>query len=444
MFIEKIISTFLTDIIKFFLGLLTSIIVYRLLGPSLMGKYILVITASTTVVNLLNMGLNISNSVFAAEDRSKAGILFTHSIIISLVVGGLGIIIFFLLKDLFLSLIFKNIEPMLIFLAFLSIPFALYGSYWGAIMVGLQEISLINKSNLIGSISSLLIPIIVLYIFGLGLKEFLIFNLIYNIFWAFVLGIILFKKEKGIRFSIDYPFLKKSVSFGFKGHLGNIAHFFFLRIDYFIVNNLLGAEFLGYYGLATSIAEKLWMFVGPVYSVVFAKITNLPISDSINLITKILRNIIFILMALSALLSVTSYWLIKFLYGKEFLPAVVPLNLLLPGAISLGASWFLSLFFIGKLKKPEVTTVIGWVGLSISIPLYFGLTKLFGTSGSAAASSLTYVFIFLATLFQFHKVSKLRISELMILKKQDLLQITAFLRDYFDTTRKKIWDFSNP
>ncbi len=443
MLIKKVFNTFLTDIVKFFLGLLTSILIYRVLGPALMGKYILITTISAIAVNLLNMGLNISNSIFASEDRSKVGILFTHSIIVSLFVGCLGIAAFFLLKELFSSIIFKNIEPILIFIAFLSIPIALYNSYWGSIMVGLHEISLINKSNLIGSIFSLFIPFIVLYILKLGLKEFLIVSLIYNMIWALVLGIILFNKENGIRFSYDYNLFKKSISFGAKGHLGNIAHFIFLRIDYFIVNNLLGTESLGYYGLATTITEKLWMIVNPVYNVALPKITKLPLSESIILITRILRNMIFILTAIAALLGVSSYWLIKLLYGKQFLSAVLPLNLLLPGAIFLGVSWFLSLFFIGQLKKPEVTTIIGWIGLLFSIPLYFGLVKLYGIKGAAAASSLTYSFIFLATLFQFYKVSKLPISEMMVLKKHDILQITIFLRDYFENARKKYKDFRN-
>ncbi|MBI4474334.1 MAG: hypothetical protein HY646_16815 [Acidobacteria bacterium] len=56
--IEKTIQTFLVNVVVFAFGVLTSIVVNRLLGPTLLGQYLLVTTTATIIVNIVNLGVN--------------------------------------------------------------------------------------------------------------------------------------------------------------------------------------------------------------------------------------------------------------------------------------------------------------------------------------------------------------------------------------------------
>jgi O-antigen/teichoic acid export membrane protein len=165
------------------------------------------------------------------------------------------------------------------------------------------------------------------------------------------------------------------------------------------------------------------MAVGSLYTVTLARISGSPLKESVDLVSKILRNIVFLLVLLAFTLTLSGYFLIKFLYGPDFLPAYVPMLLLLPGVIFFGASWFLGLFFIGHQKKPEITTAIAWAGLAISLPLYVLLIKFIGISGAAIASSITYCLIFLTTYLFFRRVSGTSLSEALVMKRADLREV---------------------
>jgi O-antigen/teichoic acid export membrane protein len=421
--LKKAFYTLSTDIVVFVLSLINSIIINRALGPKLLGKFFLVTTSAALIVNIVSMGINVSNSTLVAKDRSKINALFTQSILISLIIGVTIIIVFSIGTNIFSEVLLKGVEPELILLALLAVPVLLYFAYWSAIMVGLEEISFLNRYNLFTNVLSLFISVIVLVVLKLGIKELLYASLINNSFLSFFCGFIIFKKNGGIRFVLDLKIIKESFILGIKTHIGNIAHFIFHRIDYFLVNYLLGAKAVGYYGLATSMAERIWMIISPLYTVTFAKITSSSFKESKELVARILRSTIFLLILLAVAMGTIGHWLIKFIYGEEFLPAYLPMSLLLPGVIFFGASWFLGLFFIGQMKKPETTSIIAWIGLAISLPLYFWLIKMMGIAGAAIASSVTYIFIFSATLSQFIKISKLPLSDTLFIKKKEIHEI---------------------
>lgn len=402
--IKKAIHTLSADMGVFLFSLLTSVIINRALGPQLLGKYFLLMAASFLIVNILSLGFEASSSVLAAKNRAVAGPLLVLSAILSVVVGALTIAAYFLMKGILSGFVLKGMEEELILPVVLSVPFILFITYWKSLLVGLEEITFLNVYNLVTNAITVVLSFFVLVVLGLGLKEFLYATLVYTVLLSFFATYALLKKRAETRFLVDSSVLRESLSLGLKTHLGNIAHYIFLRVDYFLVNFFLGSQALAFYGLATTLAEKAWMIVSPLYTVTFARITASSVGDSVELLSKVLRNIIFLLLLLCIFLGFAGYPLIRLLYGREYLPAYVPMVLLLPGIVFLGASWFLGLFFVGQLKRPMVTTAIAWVGLLISIPLYVGLIQAFGTAGAALASSVTYGLIFWLTFLQFGKI----------------------------------------
>jgi O-antigen/teichoic acid export membrane protein len=260
-------------------------------------------------------------------------------------------------------------------------------------------------------------------VFKSGLRQLLYINLAFHVLLAALSGFIILRRYRYAGFALNRTIFSETLTLGVKTHFGNIAHFIFHRVDYFLIHYLIGSQAVGFYGLATSMAESVWMAVGSLYTVTLARISGSPLKESIDLVSKVLRNIVSLLSLLAFGLTLSGYFLIKFLYGLDFLPAYVPMLLLLPGVIFFGASWFLGLFFIGHQRKPEITTVIAWAGLAISLPLYVALIKLIGISGAAIASSATYCLIFLTTFLCFKRVSGKSLSEALVMKKADFREI---------------------
>jgi O-antigen/teichoic acid export membrane protein len=421
--LKKTLSTLTTNGFVVVFGLLNSVLIVRVLGPSSLGNYYLILTATAVIANIANLGFNVSSSTMVAKDNSRTAALFTHSLLFSVVIGLLVLVVFHFARGVFSSILLKGVEEDLILLAILPIPLSIYSSNWGALLVGLGEISFYNKYNMVTSFLSLVLSTAALIVFGLSLKGLLLVLLVYNALLAFYGIFAISNICGGIRFRIDSTLLKESVSLGFMAHIGNIAHILFHRIDYFIVNFFLGERSLGYYGLATSIAEKIWMIVSPVYSVTFAKITMATFTESISLVSKIIRGMTIFLLVICIILVVSGHWLILWIFGGQYLSAYIPMVILLPGVLFFGVHWFLSLFFIGHLQKPLVTTLIAWIGMAICLPLYYVLTLKMGINGTALASSLTYLFVFLATFIQYKKVTGESLSDVIVPRRGEILGI---------------------
>lgn len=426
--LRRLIHTMNVDLLVFFLSLVNSIVINRALGPALLGQYILVTTAAILLSKLVSLGIESSVSTLAAKDRSLAGSLYMQSVLSALILGGGAVSAFFLAYGYVAGSLLKDIRSELILPALLTVPLLLHSSYWSSLMAGLEEITLLNRYKLVSSLSMLLIAYLVLMVFKSGLVQLLYLSLAFNSLLALLAGCIVFRRYRGSGVALRRGIFQEALSLGVKAHLGNIAHFVFHRVDYFLINYLIGSQAVGFYGLATSLAESIWMTIGSLYTVTLARIAGSPLRESVDLVAKILRNVVFLLCVVAAALMLCGYGLIKILYGAAFLPAYVPMILLLPGVIFFGASWFLGLFFIGHQKRPGVTTAIAWAGLALSLPLYVLLIKFVGISGAAIASSATYLFIFLATFLLFRKVSGKSLSEVLFIRKADIGEVYVGLR----------------
>lgn len=427
--LKTTLSTLTANVAVFLFGLLQSVLIARALGPSSLGKYYLIVTATAVISGVANLGFNVSSSTLVAKDKSRSAALFTHSVLFSAIVGGIVLAAFHLGKGVLSQVLFKGVEDDLILLALLPVPLMIYSSNWGALLVGLGEIPFLNRYSVATSFLSLAASTAALFVFGMGLEGLLYVLLAYNALLA-VYGISVMSKLRGSnRFRVDPALFKESVNLGFMAHLGNIAHVLFHRMDYFIVNYFLGDKPLGYYGLATSIAEKIWMTVSPVYNVSFSRITSGSLAESTALVSKLARGLTFVLLVLSIALILTGRLVIRWVFGDPYLPAYLPMIILLPGVLFYGIHFFLGLFFIGQLQRPRVTTFISWIGLAISLPLYFGLIHVLGIHGAAIASSVTYSFIFLATFVQYSKVTGQRLRDVIVPRKGE---IRGLAREFYD------------
>jgi hypothetical protein len=115
-----------------------------------------------------------------AGDKSRSAALFTHSVLFSAIVGGIVLAAFHLGRGALSHVLFKGVKDDLILLALLPVPLMVHASNWGALLVGLGEISFLNRYSVVTSFLSLAASAAVLFVFGMGLKGLLYVLLAYN------------------------------------------------------------------------------------------------------------------------------------------------------------------------------------------------------------------------------------------------------------------------
>ena len=73
-----------------------------------------------------------------------------------------------------------------------------------------------------------------------------------------VLGLVIVRREVPLRLALDSKILRSFLNFGIRGYLANLMQFMNYRLDALIVNGLLGLVSVGFYSIATAMAEALW------------------------------------------------------------------------------------------------------------------------------------------------------------------------------------------
>ena len=87
---QKVVETFVTRILLIGIGLVTSVIVARILGPEGRGLYAVALAVGAIGMQFGNLGLHASNTYYVSRDRSLLPLLVSNTLLVSFAFGGTG------------------------------------------------------------------------------------------------------------------------------------------------------------------------------------------------------------------------------------------------------------------------------------------------------------------------------------------------------------------
>jgi O-antigen/teichoic acid export membrane protein len=290
----------------------------------------------------------------------------------------------------------------LVWLAAIGLPLGLLSGYFSAILQGLQQITTINAVNLSQMGLTLVLTLLFVVEFDLGVVGALVATLGGGVFA--IAGMSYFLKRQGGSFALkwDSPIIHRTLSFGLRGHIGNMLQFINYRLDMFFVNYFLGPAGVGIYSVSVGIAELLWYLPNAIGFIVFPKAASTQ-PEVMNVFIPRIFSIALGLTALGAFgLIFFGKQIIHLLFSSSFNSAYFPLVALLPGAVLLGGAKILSNDIAGR-GYPHYNSINSGVAAILTIILDLMLIPSYGVLGAALASSVAYGVIFLIALC-FHRV----------------------------------------
>ena len=422
--------TFMTRLLLFLLSIGTSLVVSRVLGPSLKGTYsILVLIVSATSLLVL-FGLGSANVYYGSRNPSQLPVLAGNSFIAAFGLGVLGIILveFATLSPAFRSyLLENNIAIRQVQLIILLLPLIQLNAYLKEILRANGNMVRYNLIALWRSTVNLAGVLIFVWLLRLGLKG-AISSWILSIVAVMLLTIWWVLKVVRGHVGVDWAALRRNFSFGIRLYPGNIAQFLNYRLDIFLVGYFLTPTEVGLYVTATALAEKLWEIPHAINTVMLHHIASLDDSQSANATTARVGRVVTLTIGLLCLfLVVISYPLIKIIYGEPYLPSVLPLIALMPGI------WFLG---VGKLfathlsasGRPEIGTIGAIISLSVTLLLDVFLIPRIGIIGAAIASSASYMLSTSVFVGVFLRSAHFGLADILIIRREDM----AILRRAFN------------
>ena len=422
--------TFLSQIFTFALGLITSIILARRLGPTSIGIYALIILIPKVMFKIGSLGIEVANVYFTGSKQYAIKDIVSNSLFSGILLGLVLILSFFGISHLKIFQDFLNsnqINPFYLWFVVLTIPFSLLFGFLINVILGNEKIITYNKINIFNNVFQLIAIIVLLLVFRQGLFGALCsYVLTITVVTLFV--ILLIKKISKINLSFNRRLAEDSIKYGVKAYFGNLAQFLNYRLDMFLVAVFLVPAAIGYYSIAVGMAERIWMLPGAIATVLFPRVSSLKDTEANKLTPKVVRHTFLITFFLSIIMAFFAKPLIKIFFGSTFLPSVKPLLILLPGIIALSGSKTLTADLAGR-GKPQFGAYSSFASLAINIPLNLYLIPKWGISGAAFASSVAYIVATSIVIIAFIKTSKKSWSEILIIKTQDF-------QDYFQVFDK--------
>ncbi len=438
LFAKNVLITFSVKALTVLFGIGISAIIARTLGPEKQGIYSLVILLPSFLTMFTNFGIAPASVFYIGRKEHSAKEILGNNIIFSILISVLTISMGLVIVFFFGPELFPGIEKSYLFLALLLIPFFLFSDFVSHVLIGLQKITKYNIASFLQSFFFLLLVTLLLLWLNFGIKM----AIFAQIFSLFLSGIILFffarKEALGISLRFNKQYFKKALSYGFKTHLGTIFSFFHYRVDLFLINIFINPLAVGFYAVAARLAEGIWLLSFSAATVLFPKVVSETNKEKLkNLTPLVCRNILLATLLIVIPLFVFARLVIVFFYSEKFLDSVQVFQILLLGTLFVSGWRILANDIIAR-GRPMVNTYITGFSVILNIGLNIIFIPLWGITGAAWATVISYWVMFVITVFVYGKISGNRLRDIVFPQKSDFL----FYRDiflYFKTKITQLW-----
>lgn len=402
--INKIIGTVSSRIMIAVLSLIIMLILSRQLGAETVGTISLIVL-SLAIIQLVNSFIGGSALVYLVP-RFNVFKLYIPSIIWAAATSAITVLILDLLNA-FPEEFFKDVFLLSLLQSFAAINFSL--------LLGKEKV---RSYNIITSLQTLLLLAVLLYLIFADHRNNIqsyIIALYISCGFAFLLSqSLIMRFIRSIKLSGMKEVMKNLMRYGTYVQSANLIQLFNYRLNYYLIENILGRASLGIYSIGTQLSEGLWLTGKSLAIVQYARISNSNDKEYAKKITLIFAKISFLTTTVFlGVLLLIPIDLFSWLFGKDFSSLPLVILSLGFGILILSLSFPLAHYFSG-LGKHYHNSISSAIGLTFTACLGYYLIPLYGLAGAGITTSIAYSMTVLYQLIMFTKLSGSRLKELLL------------------------------
>lgn len=389
----QVAQTFVNRVFMIGLGIASSIVIARALGPSGRGSYFLAVATAGLLVQFGNFGLHASNTYFVSREPSALPTLTGNTLAVSLgftlAAAGMAYGLITVYPDLLI------VRGWMLLLVLASMAVGLSYLLLQNLVLGIGDV---RNFNLIEASQGAL---------GLGLLWALITADLVSPQNVFATGILSaglgaawayrrLHKHKTQPLRLSLPLYRQMFRYGVKAYLAAFASYLVIRSDVVVIGYLLDDAATGHYSIAVSLLDKVLILPMTVGTILFPKLVAMDPVDRWHLAKRSGQLIALVMVLLTGILLPLAHPLVRTLFGEPYLPAVSSFQILLPGAILISVN-MIFMNYLAAGGMPPVTVVAPAIAAVVNILLNFWLIPQWGIEGAAFASSVAYALLLLVT-----------------------------------------------
>lgn len=381
------IHTLSTRAVGVVLGLLTSVLIARALGPEGRGAYMYPLVLAAIAVAISHLSLEHANVHLASTRRADLRLLAGNSGLIAILTGSIAVL------GMISALLaapgaFAGVEPGWIVLLALSIPFGLHQLYMAGLAQLAYRLRALNMNQLIAGLAHL-VAILILWLTG-WLSAGGVLGVWVGIgilhWWLTCRSL---QPVASLRPRLVPWLFRRSLAFGASIHLGMVLLFLHLRVDVIMLKHFSGLADVGLYTLAVFMAEALWLATDSVASASLPHQVETRGHGAAKLTARICRMNLALGGVVAGILALLALPAVRLLYGEAFLPAVSALWVLLPGVVAFGIQRPCGAHLL-RLDRPFTISAVLAAAVLLNMILNMLWIPRWSIVGAALASTVSY------------------------------------------------------
>lgn len=414
--------TFASSMINMLLGFIITVLLGRYLGAGDLGLYRMASTIQGITMIFAGIGLPAALLKYVAEyrnDRHKTNMIVSSGIITTIFLGIFFSILLYSLSGIFqdyfkmpgLSHLLRLLSPIF--------PFALVGAVQLGLLNGLREMKKYAKGLIVQSILMMVISVPLIY-WGFGAAGAVIGVVLSSIGMNIYLTQVT-NAYFNITFDEYARTTKKMLQFGVKVFAAGSINLINNRIDIIIIGLYLTSADLGYYTVAISLSSFFWLIplsiqtiTGPATSTYWKEKNQIAINYMLD---KSMKYCTILLVLIGLGVGFFAEYIITVIFAKkEFISAVLPLQILLIGTVIRGSIAQPIGGSLSGIGRPGVDLITVAVISIINITMDIILVPKIGIIGAAIATTISLSSGSFVTLYYVRKFVAIKIDFYWFLK----------------------------
>ena len=416
-FAKSALITFLARGLALLIGVATSIITARALGPEGRGVLALLLFFQGLTVTFGMMGMNGSITYFIARDPERASAVVQNAF--SLAVAG-GVIVAGLLwiaAAAAPTVVLGGIDIRYLEIFLLSVPFTFLVNYLQTVFIARQRFVEFNVLDI--AVRFLQMSAFAVVLIGLGGGTFAAVRVVTGVAAvAGVLYLVRVNRLQPFRPGFDVGLFKEMFSYGGRVWASSVLMYVAVRVHLLLINTMLGESPAGVYSVAMQMVDVVSIIPLTFGVILFPKVSAGE-DPSGTLMMRVLRSTVVIMIVFCGLIAAHSEQIVLVLFGPDFHEAAIVLQILMPGVVALSVASILNNHLAGR-GLPMVVVLAPLAALLAMVPALWLTLPRFGLAASAVVASTGYLLIAVILIVYVRRQLNATWSSLIVLHRTDL------------------------
>lgn len=426
-FVKSSIYNLVASSFLYVVNVATSILQARVLGPTELGRFQLLVSTQTILVATLSLGLGQAgifyrNNQKISLDRIVTTLLKAEFIIFCIAVISLFITVYYNQNY------FGSIPSYVIALYALGASATLVGSSLRPLLVADMQVVKLQKTQYASTIS-LFIALLAVYLLSgrLSVDTLIVLTSITSAFGTILL-LYYFFDYFDFKKKFEWVLFKMLTSLGVRMSFNNIAFLVLQNAPVYMISWLAVTSLhdVGLYSRAIAICGIASFVCSTVGPLLYAKLSSIPNDQKVEY-SKIISSALLILnLAMSLFVFLFSKGLLYLLYGTEYTEADIVLKILSLTLIVTGINELINAL-LSSIGKPEYLLKNFLLTLLVLLPLLYVLISLQGLVGCAFA---VLIATYAKTFFLIHSVKHFfdfKYIDFFIITKYSVIELRSIM-----------------